>query len=48
MRVISFLTDFVMVDRIIKYLQLSFMAERPPPEEAQQKIELEVKRKDFF
>jgi len=31
MRVISFLTDFVVVDRIIDHLNLTFVAERPPP-----------------
>jgi len=40
MRIISFLTDWVVVDRIIKHLQLSFMAERPPPPlKIQQNIE---------
>jgi hypothetical protein len=31
MKVIAFLTDYVVVDRIIDHLQLSFVAERPPP-----------------
>jgi len=31
MKVISFLADFSMVDRIIDHLELTFVAERPPP-----------------
>jgi len=31
MKVIAFLTDFSVVDRIIGHLKLSFVAERPPP-----------------
>jgi hypothetical protein len=31
MKVISFLTDYAVVDRIIAHLNLSFSAERPPP-----------------
>ncbi len=31
MRVIAFLTDFAVVDRIIDHLKLTFVAERPPP-----------------
>jgi hypothetical protein len=31
MRVIAFLTDFAVVDRIIDHLKLSFVADRPPP-----------------
>jgi hypothetical protein len=30
-RVISFLTDWAVVDRIIDHLKLTFVAERPPP-----------------
>jgi hypothetical protein len=32
MKVIAFLTDFAVVDRIIGHLNLTFIAERPPPE----------------
>jgi hypothetical protein len=32
MKVIAFLTDHVVVDRIIDHLKLTFAAERPPPE----------------
>jgi hypothetical protein len=31
MKVIAFLTDFSVVDRIINHLKLTFVAERPPP-----------------
>jgi hypothetical protein len=49
MRIISFLTDWVVVDRIIKHLHLSFIAQRPPPpQEIQQNIELEITQADIF
>jgi hypothetical protein len=31
MKVIAFLTDYPVVDRIISHLKLTFVAERPPP-----------------
>jgi hypothetical protein len=31
MKVIAFLTNFSVVDRIIDHLKLTFAAERPPP-----------------
>ena len=31
MRIISFLTDYAVVDRIINHLKLTFFADRPPP-----------------
>jgi transposase len=31
MKIIAFLTDYAVVDRIIKHLKLTFVAERPPP-----------------
>jgi len=31
MRVIAFLTDYKVVDKIINHLKLTFVAERPPP-----------------
>jgi hypothetical protein len=31
MKVIAFLTDYSVVDRIINHLKLTFVAERPPP-----------------
>jgi len=34
MKVVAFLTDFSVVDRIIDHLKLTFVAERPPPPQA--------------
>jgi transposase len=31
MRVIAFLTDYSVVDRIINHLKLTFVADKPPP-----------------
>jgi len=31
MKVIAFLIDYAMVDRIIDHLKLTFVAEKPPP-----------------
>jgi hypothetical protein len=31
MKVIAFITDFSVVDRIINHLKLTFVAEEPPP-----------------
>ena len=31
MRIIAFITDYAMVDRIIHHLKLTFVAKRPPP-----------------
>jgi hypothetical protein len=31
MKVIAFLTDYPVVDRIIHHLKLTFVADRPPP-----------------
>ena len=31
MKVIAFLTDYAVVDRIISHLKLSFVASKPPP-----------------
>jgi len=31
MRIIAFLTDYAVVDRIINHLKLSFVASKPPP-----------------
>jgi len=31
MKVIAFLTDYAVVDRIINHLKLSFLADKPPP-----------------
>jgi len=34
MRVVAFLTEHAVVDRIIDHLKLTFVAERPPPPQA--------------
>ena len=34
MRVVAFLTEHAVVDRIIDHLKLTFIAERPPPPQA--------------
>jgi hypothetical protein len=31
MKIIAFLTDYAVVDRIINHLKLSFVADKPPP-----------------
>jgi len=31
MKIISFLTDYSVVDRIINHLKLTFVADKPPP-----------------
>jgi hypothetical protein len=31
MKVIAFLTDYAVVDRIIDHLKLTFLADKPPP-----------------
>ena len=31
MRIIAFITDYAVVDRIINHLKLTFVADRPPP-----------------
>ncbi len=31
MKVIAFLTEYAAVDRIIRHLELTFVAEKPPP-----------------
>jgi hypothetical protein len=31
MRVIAFLTEYAVVDRLIRHLELTFAAEKPPP-----------------
>ncbi len=32
MKVVAFLTEYAVVDRIIDHLKLAFVAEKPPPE----------------
>jgi len=40
MRVVAFLTEYAVVDRIIHYLKLTFAAEKPPPAHAFEQVEL--------
>jgi len=35
MRIISFIEDYKVIDKIIDHLKLTFKAERPPPPQAQ-------------
>ena len=38
MKVIAFLTDYAVVDRIIGHLKLTFVAKRPPPHFVYQEV----------
>jgi len=40
MKVVAFLTEPVVVDRIIRHLELTFMAEKPPPAYAFEQVSL--------
>lgn len=40
MRIIAFLTDYVVVDRIIDHIKLRFVADKPPPSDAFEQIAL--------
>jgi len=40
MQIIAFITDYSAVDRIINYHKLTFMAERPPPPQAQPQLSM--------
>jgi len=52
MKVIAFITDYPVVDRIIRHLKLSFQAERPsPPQVVQQELSCQKKpeaKVEFF
>ncbi|MBW2614547.1 MAG: transposase, partial [Deltaproteobacteria bacterium] len=41
MRIVSFIEDYNIIDKIIKHLKLTFKAERPPPPQAQLSIAAE-------
>jgi hypothetical protein len=41
MRIISFIKDYKVIDKIIDHLKLTFKAERPPPPQAQLSIAAE-------
>jgi hypothetical protein len=38
MKVVAFLTEYAVVDRIIRHLELTFVAEKPPPEAVHQAL----------
>ena len=40
MRVVAFLTEYAVVDRIIRHLKLTFAAEKPPRAHAFEQVEL--------
>jgi hypothetical protein len=40
MRVVAFLTEYAVVDRIIRHLGLTFVAEKPPPAYAFEQVVL--------
>jgi hypothetical protein len=40
MKVVAFLTKYAVVDRIIRHLELTFMAEKPPPAYAFEQVTL--------
>jgi hypothetical protein len=40
MKVVAFLTEHAVVDRIIRHLELTFVAEKPPPAYALEQVAL--------
>jgi hypothetical protein len=50
MKVIAFITDFQVVDRIIDHLKLTFVAEKPPPSRVFEQVALMAaeERTDYF
>jgi len=40
MKVVAFLTEYAVVDRIIRHLELTFAAEKPPPAQAFEQVAL--------
>jgi hypothetical protein len=49
MKVISFIEDHKVIDRIIAYLKLTFLAERPPPQIVQQELMMAAEeRSEYF
>ena len=43
MRIVSFIEDYKVIDKIIDHLKLTFKAERPPPPQAQLSMAAEEK-----
>lgn len=50
MKIISFIEDHKVIDKIISHLKLTFMAERPPPPQSlQQELLMAAKeREEYF
>jgi hypothetical protein len=49
MKVISFIEDHKVIDRIIAHLKLTFLAERPPPQIVQQELMMAAEeRSEYF
>jgi uncharacterized protein (UPF0212 family) len=48
MKVVTVLTDYAVVDRIIDHLRLTFVAERPPPECAFQDLMVADPPAEYF
>jgi len=42
MKVVAFLTEHDVVDRIIDHLELTFVADRPPPSRVLEQVALQV------
>ncbi len=38
MRIIAFIEDYAVIDKIIRHLKLTFATERPPPPHAQPQL----------
>jgi len=49
MKVISFIEDHKVIDKIIAHLKLTFMAERPPPQSVQKELLMAAeKRREYL
>jgi len=49
MKVISFIEDHKVIDKIIAHLKLTFLAERPPPQIVQQELMMAAEeRNEYF
>jgi hypothetical protein len=48
MKVISFIEDHKVIDKIIAHLKLTFLAERPPPQIVQQELLMTAEERDEY
>jgi len=48
MRIIAFIKDYAVIDKIINHLKLAFMAERPPPPQAQPQLSMATEERDEY